>query len=114
MSKRAPIGGAACLQAAAARLLEGKKAASSVRGVAPALSQRIADTSVAVSAALVTAQRDNDSVYLQRVPKPDQIARYTVNACYSAHLYFHCQHPCIQTLQRGAAAAAAVETHQRR
>ena len=78
---------AACnLQAAAARLLEGKKAASSARGVAPALSQRIADACAAVSAALVTAQRDNDSVYLQRIPKTDQIARYIAVASEYAHL----------------------------
>ena len=76
MFELARISVAADLQAAAARLTEGKRAASSVRGVAPALSQRIADASAAVSAALVTAQRDNDSVYLQRIPQANQIARY--------------------------------------
>ena len=96
------------LQAAAARLAEGKRAAGSVRGVAPALSQRIIDASAAVSAALVTAQRDNDSVYLQRIPNTDQIARYTALACNTAQLCLQCQCPCVRTLRSSAADADAV------
>jgi hypothetical protein len=55
-----------------------------VRGVAPALTQRLTDASAAVAAALVTAQRDNDSVYLQRVPKADQVARCVAEASAAA------------------------------
>lgn len=62
------------LQAAAAQLGEAKKAAGGAR-VDPALPQRIAESAAGVVSDLATARRDNDTVYLQRVPPADQIAR---------------------------------------
>lgn len=61
-----------------AQLNEAKKAAGSAR-VDPALPNRIADSAAAADTSLMSAQRDNDTVYLQRVPKVDQVVRWVAD-----------------------------------
>lgn len=51
------------------------KAAAGSQKVDPALTARIAEEAAAVAAAAAAAKRENDTVYLQRVPPPDSIAR---------------------------------------
>lgn len=52
------------------------KAAAGSQKVDPALTARIAEEAAAMAAAAAAAKRENDTVYLQRVPPPDSIARY--------------------------------------
>lgn len=52
------------------------------------LPQRIADTAAAAAQALKSAQRDNDTVYLQRVPPAASVSRWALdpaNVCLSGH-----------------------------
>mmetsp|Transcript_6019 Transcript_6019/g.17233 ORF Transcript_6019/g.17233 Transcript_6019/m.17233 type:complete len:390 (-) Transcript_6019:378-1547(-) len=64
----------ACLQEASLQLAKAKVAATSQK-VDTSLTARIAEENAAVAAAAAGAQRENDTVYLQRVPPPDAIER---------------------------------------
>ncbi len=61
-------------QAAAAQLDAAKRAASSAR-VDAALPHRISESAAAVAAGLAAAKRENDTVYLQRIPPAEQVSR---------------------------------------